>query len=297
MFFYNMISTMRKKLILFIVLLILFGAFIGVRYIILDAQNASGRVKILSSPSAGVFIDNVAVGKTPLEAKYKVGEFLLKLIPEGDATATASWQGKIKVYKNSLTYVNRELGSSDITSAGETFTANKMDKSPSNPNYGEVYVETDPNGAIVYLDNDEKGVAPLILGDVLKGDHELSVFMPGFFRRTQKINVDAGYRVNASFKLSIDQSQQKPTDTPTPVQATASAKVAPGSTGVNKIIIKETPLGYLRVREEPTLNASVSGQVNPGEQFDILDEKEGWYKIKFTGKEGWVSSQYSEKAK
>lgn len=292
-----MISTMRKKLILFIVLLILFGAFIGVRYIILDAQNASGRVKILSSPSAGVFIDNVAVGKTPLEAKYKVGEFLLKLIPEGDATATASWQGKIKVYKNSLTYVNRELGSSDITSAGETFTANKMDKSPSNPNYGEVYVETDPNGAIVYLDNDEKGVAPLILGDVLKGDHELSVFMPGFFRRTQKINVDAGYRVNASFKLSIDQSQQKPTDTPTPVQATASAKVAPGSTGVNKIIIKETPLGYLRVREEPTLNASVSGQVNPGEQFDILDEKEGWYKIKFTGKEGWVSSQYSEKAK
>lgn len=292
-----MVSTMRKKLILFIVLLILFGAFIGVRYVILDAQNASGRVKIVSSPSAGVFIDNVAVGKTPLEAKYKVGEFLLKLIPEGDATATASWQGKIKVYKNSLTYVNHELGSSDITSAGETFTANKMDKSPSNPNYGEVYVETDPNGAIVYLDNDEKGVAPLILGDVLKGDHELSVFMPGFFRRTQKINVDAGYRVNASFKLSIDQSQQKPTDTPTPAQATASAKVAPGATGVNKIIIKDTPLGYLRVREEPTLNASVSGQVNPGEQFDILDEKEGWYKINFTGKEGWVSSQYSEKAK
>jgi hypothetical protein len=172
-----------------------------------------------------------------------------------------------------------------------------MDKRPSNPNYGEVYVETDPNGAIVYLDNDEKGVAPLILGDVLKGDHELSVFMPGFFRRTQKINIDAGYRVNAAFKLSIDQSQQKPTETPTPPQATASAKVAPGATGVNKIIIKDTPLGYLRVRAEPTLNASVSGQVNPGEQFDILDEKEGWYKIKFTGKEGWVSSQYSEKAK
>jgi hypothetical protein len=78
----------------------------------------------------------VAIGKTPFEDKLKVGEYLLKLIPEGNATDTASWQGKINIYKNTLTFVNRELGSSDVTSAGEIFTAVKMKKKPSNPNYG-----------------------------------------------------------------------------------------------------------------------------------------------------------------
>ena len=64
-----------------------------------------------------------------------------------------------------------------------------MEKSPRG-NTGEIEVETEPTGAIVYLDNDDKGVAPLILTDVPSGTHELSVFLPGFSRRTQKINID-----------------------------------------------------------------------------------------------------------
>ncbi len=287
---------MKKKLLVFIILLILFAGFVVVRFVILDNQNAYGRIKIVSSPSSGVFLDNVALGHTPYEDKYKVGEYILKLIPEGDATATASWQGKIKVYKNALTYVNRELGSSDISSAGEIFTVTKMDKSPSNPSYGEIYVETDPNGAIVYLDNDEKGVAPLILSDVLKGDHELSVFMPGFFRRTQKINVDPGYRVNASFKLAIDQSQQKPVEKPTPTTS-ASASASTSTPGVQKVTILDTPLGFLRVREQPSISASESARVKPGETYQYLDEQSGWYKIKLMDKEGWVSSEYTSKPK
>ena len=132
-------------------------------------------------------------------------------------------------------------------------------------------------------------MAPAIMENVTKGDHELSVFMPGFFRRTQKVNVDPGYRVNAAFKLAIDESA-----TPTKVlenkQATDSAKSAK-----TKITIKDTPTGWLRVREEPTLNASESGKVNPGETFELLDEQDGWYKINFDGKDGWVSSTYSSK--
>ncbi len=154
------------------------------------------------------------MGRTPFESKYKVGEYILKLIPEGTATEAVSWTGKIRVNKNALTYVNRELGSSDITSSGEIFTTSKMEKSPKNSGYGEIYVETEPEGAIVTLDNDEKGVAPLLMENVLRGDHELAVFMPGFFRRTQKINVDPGYRVNAYFKLAIDESQRIATPTP-----------------------------------------------------------------------------------
>ena len=267
----------------------LFVAFVAVRFFIFDKKNEYGKLKVISSPTASVFINNAIIGKTPFEDKYKVGEYLLKLIPETTATDTASWNGKINIYKNSLTYVNRELGSSDIASAGEIFTTTKMTKAPQKAGSGEIYVETEPQGAIVTLDNDEKGVAPLILDNVLRGDHELSVFMPGFFRRTQKVNVDSGYRVNAAFKLAIDQNSSF-AKAMEDKQATDSAKTTKA-----KITIKDTPTGWLRVREEPSLNASESGKVNPGESFDLIDEQDGWYKIKIDGKEGWVSSQYSSK--
>jgi len=280
---------MKSKMSLLLLLIVIFVIFVAVRFFIFDKQNEYGKLKIISSPTASIFLNSTLIGKTPYEDKYKVGEYLLKLIPETSATDTASWNGKINIYKNSLTYINRELGSSDIASAGEIFTTSKMTKKPQNSESGEVYVETEPQGAIITLDSDEKGVAPAIMENVTKGDHELSVFMPGFFRRTQKVNVDPGYRVNAAFKLAIDESA-----TPTKVlenkQATDSAKSAK-----TKITIKDTPTGWLRVREEPTLNASESGKVNPGETFELLDEQDGWYKINFDGKDGWVSSTYSSK--
>jgi hypothetical protein len=299
---------MKKKLFLLGILVILFAGFLAFRYFLWDTQNTFGRIKIVSSPSAGVFIDNAAVGKTPFEEKYKVGEYMLKLIPEGDATSTASWQGKIRIYKNALTYVNRELGATDVNSAGEVFTVIPMETKPKDNNYGEIYVESDPSGVIVYLDNDEKGVAPLVLQDVLKGDHELSVAMPGFYRRTQKINIDGGYRVNTLFKLAIDPGQIKPTPTSTSSasatlkegdnEATASASpaVTKKPTGKTTITIDDTPVGFLRVRSEPTVNASESARVKPGETFDVLDEKDGWYKINYEETaSGWVSGQYVTK--
>ena len=286
---------MKGKLILLTLLIVGFGIFVFVRFFILNNQNAFGRISAVSSPVASVFIDNVAVGKTPFEQKYKVGEYMLKLIPEGTATDTASWQGKVKIYKNALTYINRELGSSDVTSAGEIFTTTKMEKPAKSSDLGEIYVETEPQGAIVYLDNDEKGVSSLILSEVMKGDHELSVFMPKFLRRTQKVNVDAGYRVNAVFKLAIDQSAvsgetaaDKKKEKP---EATESGKIKK-----SYISILDTPTGFLRVREEPAITASEAAQVKPGEKFDLLDEDNGWYKIEYEkGKEGWVYSQYAEK--
>lgn len=300
---------MKKKLFLLAILVVLFAGFLAFRYFLWDTQNTFGRLKIVSAPSAGVFIDNAAVGKTPFEEKYKVGEYLLKLIPEGDATTTASWQGKIRIYKNALTYVNRELGPTDVSSAGEVFTVIPMETKPKDSNYGEIYVETDPTGAIVSLDNDEKGVAPLVLQDVLKGDHELSVLMPGFYRRTQKINVDGGYRVNTQFKLAIDPGQQKPSPTPasssaglkdgktsTP-SASPSKSVTKSANGKTTITIDETPVGFLRVRAEPTVNASESARVKPGDTFDVLDEKDGWYQINYEAdKAGWVSGQYVTKS-
>jgi len=287
---------MKKKLGVFLFLLILFIGFLAIRFFVMDKQNASGQLKVLVSPSASVFMDNVAVGKTPFEDKFKVGEYLLKLIPEGNATDTASWQSKIKIYKNTKTYVNMELGSSDLSTSGEVFTSVRMTTSVK-AGYGEVMVETEPQGAIVYLDNDEKGVAPMKIENILKGDHEISVFMPGFFRRTQKINIDPGYQVNAKFKLAIDQSQTPKIEEKKTATDEASLKEESTDTKTNKqITIKETPTGWLRVREKPNIEASESAKVNPGDKFDILDEDSGWIKIEYEkNKTGWISGQYVDR--
>lgn len=289
---------MRNKLLILFILIILFLAFIVIRFFIFDKQNNYGRLKVLTSPTMSVFINNLIVGKTPYEDKLKVGEHILKLIPEGIATDTASWNGKIKIFKNALTYVSFELGSSDILTSGVIFTTEKIQDSLKNNDYGEIYVETEPQGAIVMLDNDEKGIAPLILQDVSPGTYELAVFMPGFFKKTQKIKVDSKYRVNSFFKLALDPSQKKLEDIKK--ESTDSAK-----TDKTYILINNNPQGWLRVRTGPSIQATEEAKVKTGEKFEFLEEENGWYKIKFNGNkdsliegefdEGWVSKEYATK--
>lgn len=281
---------------LFLFLILLFSGFVGVRFFLMSSQDKFGKVRVVASPSATVFVDNVAVGKTPYEEKIKIGEYLVKLIPEATASQTASWQGKVKIYKNSLSYVYRELGDSDISSSGEVLTVTKMEKS-TNSSYGEFYIETEPNGAIVYLDNDEKGVSPLILADVVRGDHELSVFMPGFLRRTEKVKVEGGYRVNANFKLAIDPSQKLNIEEEAVEDKESTGSAKPKKTMVVvKDSVKETSLGALRVREEPAISASEAAQVQAGDKFELLGEEEGWFKIEYKkNSQGWVYSQYADK--
>ncbi|HRN69853.1 MAG TPA: PEGA domain-containing protein [Candidatus Woesebacteria bacterium] len=292
---------MKKKLLIIIGLVVIFIVFIFVRFFWLDRQNASGKIKILSSPAATVFIDNVAVGKTPYEINnQKVGEYTIKLIPDEADKKTVTWEGKIPVYNNTLTYVGRELGTSELTSAGEMLTVVKMEQKPEG-NTGEVLIETEPAGAIIYLDNDEKGVAPLKLDDVPTGDHELAVYLPGFFRRALRIKVEKGYQVKANFKLALDQSHKSleaeleaarkvASDEAKKKEEESASKATANSS--NTIEILDTEVGYLNVRSKASVSGDIVTTVNPGDQFEYEEEENGWYKITTDDGSGWVSGDY-----
>lgn len=283
----------KKKLVIFGILLFIFLLIVVIQYFVLKNVNPQGRLKVLSSPTASLFLDNLAIGKTPFEDSVKAGEYTLKLIPEGSATEAASWEIKIKITSNALTYVNAELGKQEANIAGDVLTIEKMKNKPEKGDTGEIYVETEPAGGIVYLDNDEKGVAPLTLTNVLQGEHELAIFLPGFFRRSIKINVVPKYRINAYIKLAVDISQQKEEEIATPSAETKSS--TPSAKLKKWVVIQDTPTGWLRVRSGPSLSASESAKVKPGEKYEFLDEKSGWYKIKYDeDKEGWVSSRYAK---
>jgi hypothetical protein len=65
---------------------------------------------------------------------------------------------------------------------------------------------------------------------------------------------------------------------------------------VEKVRILPTGTGWLRVRAEPSLSASEITKVNVSESFELLEEKEGWVRIKLPdGQVGWVSSDFTEK--
>jgi hypothetical protein len=94
---------MRKKLAIVAILVGLFLLFIFVRFMFFDAQNSLGRLKIISSPAAKIFIDNVEVGKSPYEnANIKAAEYKVKIVPLDGGKNAVSWESHINVYKNTL---------------------------------------------------------------------------------------------------------------------------------------------------------------------------------------------------
>ena len=293
---------MKRKLIVLGILLLLFAVFVLVRFFVFDNPGKTGRLKVLSSPTAGIFIDNAAMGKTPFETRLKPGEYTIKLIPEGEDTQIVSWSGKISVIENALTYVSREMGTTELTSSGEVLMITKMKNSPKGET-GQVAIESDPTGAIVFLDNDEKGVTPLILDEAAPGDHELAVYLPGFFRQSQKINVEVGHIVNASFKLGLDKTHKTLEDGLEEKKKNASTSAAVNDetatdtsrSGKETLKILDTPTGFLNVREDPSTSGKKITEVNPNEEYEYTDESGGWYLIKLKdGVEGWVFGEYVE---
>jgi hypothetical protein len=282
---------MKGKFKLIALLSIAFVAFVLIKLFFDIVSKKEGRLQVFSRPGAAVFLDNVMKGNTPFTNTLKEGEYLLKIVPDDVATQAASWQKKIPVLSGSLTYVDVQLESTDISSWADVYWLTQLgmfNKSSS------LAVETEPSGALIYIDNDEKGVSPLTLENVAQGSHELSVFMPGFSRRSKKINISPGYQLHAYVKLALDPSQKSQyTIQEPPSVATAAASIKEPA---NTVRILDTPTGWLRVRDEPTLAGSESARVNPGQRFELMQEETGWYKIKIdASKQGWISSEYAQK--
>lgn len=306
-----------KKLIAIIVVLLLLGSAV---FFFLRFRSTSGGqavLKVNSTPTATVFLDNKNVGKTPYEDKQSTGEYTLKLIPETTSNTVVSWEGKIKLSPNLLTYVNRDLGDSELTSSGEILSLERA-----SGNKAELAVLSTPDGAVVTLQTEEKGTTPLVLKDIEPNNYELSVSAVGFKSRSVKIKTTAGYKLTAEFQLApAGENLPSPTPSATPEpgatpksspktspQATPKSSVKPSTSPTGSpttkatpppkpyVQIQDTPTGFLRVRKEPATSAEELAQVKPGEYYSLLDEQNGWFKIEYQkDKEGWISGQYAQK--
>lgn len=280
---------MNKKGLIIVITVLFVVVFAGYKFIFSRSRDLGG-LKAAANLPANVFLNDKLIGNTPFEDKHVTGEFIIKLIPQDTTDQSVSWQGKVKINPSVLTYVNRELGQSELTSGGEVLTLERT-----NQEQPQLEVSSQPDAATILVDGQEKGVASQVIA-ISEGEHDVAVASPGFIGRTIRVQATKGYKLKVDFQLVLSQSEaelipstQSGQPTPTGVKTTQ-----PGKTSIQ---IKDTPTGFLRVRNAPNTSATEVAQVKPKDTYPLLEEKEGWYKILYAeGKEGWVSGRYAQKA-
>ncbi|MFH0749979.1 MAG: PEGA domain-containing protein [Candidatus Gottesmanbacteria bacterium] len=303
---------MKQKIFFLIGTLLFVAIIIAVVKMVSGKSSKQGDLRVESNPVASVFLDNKHIGRTPIgENSYKVdpGEYTLKIVPESGTTQFASWQGKITIGPNLLTYVKADISESELSTAVDVLWLERISGKKA-----EVSVTTMPDSATVMLDDETKGMTPIIIPDVATGNHTITVTSQGFLTRTMKVQLTAGFRLVAALKLALTSvSSVPPESSPSGVTtiktATPSGTIKPTPTGSTSslidperpyALIKDTPTGYLNVRVGPAKTATKTAEVKPGEKYSYDKTKSDsantvWYEIKKDGVVlGWISGQYVE---
>lgn len=276
---------MRRALYILAPLFIVVLIFIAV-LIFLSQNRSKGALQVTSSPIAKVYLDGKLLGQSPLckcELKdmIAVGDYTLRLVPiEG---GFEPFEQRITISPKILTVVDRTFGQQGLSDGSIINLVTIDDKKDA-----QIAITSFPDTAQVYLDNSLVGESPLLLKNITESDHELKLSRNGYKDKIVRIKTVLGYRLDALIFLGIN---------PDVASAAATLISSPSATlPVAKVIILQTPTGFLRVRDQASLNGAEVAQVNPGESYQLLDEQNNWYQIKLAdGKIGWISAQYAQK--
>lgn len=272
-----------KKILLFVIpFLIAVPAVTGLAYF-LSNSSGKGALQVTSTPKSQVYLDGKLIGETPfckceLPDMLKNGEYAIKLVPKENGYS--SFEEKIKITKSVLTAVDRTFGKG-ATSHSSIITLTPLEDKKST----QLLVLSSPNRADLLLDSSPKGTTPLLLKDLTVSDHTLKLIKSGYTEKIVRIRTVSGYKLEAFVTLGINDEIIK--------SASPTATLTPQK---QKVTILETPTGFLRVRENASLEGQEIGRVNPGETFELESETKDWFEIKLAdGKTGWVSRQYAKR--
>lgn len=222
--------------------------------------------------SAQVLIDGQVVGQTPYKnIDLKEGQYQIEL---KDASSSADWKSMVKLNGGTLTVVNRDLDSDLSKQAGEVIALERGSGAT---------ITSNPGGAKVYVDGEEKGQTPLFIPIIAVGDHLFLFSKENFLKRTVRASITGGFGISIAVDLASQEDEALPI--PLPLSTVVKLKVLP------------TPTGFLRVRADSSTTAPEISRVLPGDELILEEETNSfWDKIKTTdGKEGYVSTQYVQK--
>lgn len=252
-------------------LVVLFVRY-GVNPIInkLGYQPKAG-VKVLSTPIADVYFNDIKVGNTPFEDDSLTN----KIVKVKLQSQNSKWEQSIKLYPGTVTVINRELSPTSSQSAGEVLTLN--------PGQGVVVVAT-PNGSQVEVDGNPAGQTPFSNFGLPSGDHIFLIKHDGFLGRSIQAQLPEGMGLTIEADLAVFQAQSS---------ASSSAQLSTPKSETQTGVVRDTPNGFLRMRGNPSLSSPEVARAREGDELTILDKTSGWYKVRLDSwKEGYVSAQY-----
>jgi len=303
-----MIRFLRNVFFLFLLSYLLTGCTIPFL-----KNSKQGALNVTSSPKASIFLDGKHIGSTHYyDDKVKPGEYTIRLVPENGAGMP--WEARIQISPGILTVISRELGETFDTSSGHVLT---LEPVLAKDEVG-MLVTTVPEGAVVNVDGEPRGFAPISINDISVGDHAITISSPGYIDKSFNAKLELGHKLIASIQLAKS-TQAPPVEEIQPVnteEEDAEDEEEEDSKALDAdidekeneeerlplgadlkppfVTVLDTPTGWLNVRKEPSTASEILLKANPGDSFAYIDLNEtGWFQIKLTDKqEGWVSSKY-----
>ncbi|MFH1832735.1 MAG: PEGA domain-containing protein [Candidatus Levyibacteriota bacterium] len=272
-----------KKVLFFIIPLIILAGGILFFMIYASKSTAKGALQVTSIPKSTVYLDDKVIGQTPLckcsaDEMLEEGDYTIRLVPADGVSLP--FEEKITISKSIMTVVDRTF--SNGTSEGSIISLSPLQDAK----MLLLSVVSFPDNAQVFLDGNSIGNTPFSTKDLTESDHELKLSKSGYSDKTIRIRTVLGYKLSVLVFLGVNFASL---NSPTPL-ASPSAVIS------KKIIILKTPTGFLRIRQEASITSAELGRVYLNEIFELVDEKTGWFKIKLSdGSFGWISSGYAKK--
>lgn len=279
-----------KKVLIFLlpIFLAIIIFFIGTYYF--SAKDlGTGGLQVTSSPQSQVYLNGKMIGLTPFckcqgKETIATGDYTIRLVPMGKGLNQTSFEQKITINKSVITAVDFNFASVS-KSQGSIISLFKKD----NNKQADIFITSFPDGATVTLDNGEAKKTPILWENITDSEHKIILSKVGYDTKNLSILATRGYQLQVVVFLATNLSSISPSISIIP-------SVSPTASLSAKIIILDTPTGFLRVRKDATAGSEEIGQVLPNQTFTLNDEKNGWYEITIpNGKIGWVSSTYAKK--
>lgn len=239
-------------------------------------KSAKAGIRVESNSPAKVFLNDIEAGSVPYQDdSLKPGDYQVILkVDEATSSAKILWQGYAKLNEGTLTIVIRDIGDSSKASSGEIISLEGGSGAT---------ITSSPSGAEVIIDGKLAGITPLVVPNLEEGEHQFIISRENFLKRSIRSKVIEGLNL----VLAVDLAITEPDLTKLPQTPVSSNQT---------VIIKKTPIGFLRVRDNPGLGGKEIAQVKPKEEYILLEETPGWVRIRLKdSKEGWVSSAYVQK--
>lgn len=280
-----------KKLLLFIIPVVLAIAVLIVLLTIFAKDIfGKGALQVTSIPQSNVFLNGKFIGKTPLckcdgQNMLTVGDYTIRLVPLDNTLSQEVFEQKVTITKSVLTVVDRTFG------IGPNSQGSVISLIPSDKGKVGLSLSSFPDGSTLSVDGNVIGQTPVNQSGFTESDHDILLQKTGYKDKHIRVHTVSGFTLSVVAYLAIDPQALSTSSGTLNTPASSAASLA-----TQKVVILDTPTGFLRVRSEASLNGSEIAQVKPGEGYVLVDEKDGWYEIKLTdGKIGWVNSQYAKK--